>query len=245
VGHILLEEMPRTEDFMRFSLLLSLFLACFGWQSVARSEEHYYVILFGSQSTPRLPRYTHTWGTFVKASGEGEDSSKYHIDEVFTISWLPADLVVRSLRVRAEEGVNLDLEATLAYVLPRERVSEWGPFQISQIFYDRAVERQAELESGAVKYEAIDPNFGPRVSYVSDCIHGITDLDPDYGRSYYREVRRFGEAATHWVAYQFVYRGRRINLEENLDWINERLGLDNYPIVHRPPPERRIWLFDR
>ena len=230
---------------MRLSLLLPLLLAPVAWESVARAEERYYIIIFGSQSTPRLPRYTHTWATFVKASGEGQDSSKYHIDEVFTISWLPADLLVRSLRLRAQQGVNLDLEATLAYVLERERVSEWGPFQISQRLYDRALERKAELEGGSVKYKAIDPNFGPRVHYVSDCIHGITDLDPDYDRSYYREVRRFGEAASHWVAYQFVTRGQFVNLGENLDWINQRLGLDNYPIVNRPLPQHRIWLFDR
>jgi hypothetical protein len=230
---------------MRYSLLLPLLLASVAWESVARAEERYYVILFGSQSTPRLPRYTHTWATFVKASGEGQDSSAYLIDEVFTISWLPADLEVRSLRLRAEEGVNLDLETTLAYVLQRERVSEWGPFQIAPQLYDRALARKAELESGSVKYKAIDPNFGARAYSVSDCIHGITDIDPDYDRSYYREVRRFGEAASHWLAYQFVTRGRFINLGENLDWINQRLGLDNYPIVHRPPPEHRIWLFDR
>jgi hypothetical protein len=232
------------EDTMRFSLLLPLFLACLGLQSVAHAEERHYVLIFGSESTPRVPRYTHTWATFVKASGEGADASKYNIDNVFTISWLPASLEVRSFR-RSEEGVNLDLETTLSHVLPRQRVSLWGPFQISQLFYDRAVEQKARLESGIVKYKAVDPNFGPRVPYVSNCIHAITDLDPEFGRLYYLELRRFGEAASHWAAHQFVNRGRRINLDENLDWITERLGLDNYPIVHRPPPDRRIWALDR
>jgi hypothetical protein len=230
---------------MRFFRLLPLLLACFAWESVAQAEERYYVLIFGSESTPRLPRYTHTWATFVKASGEDPDASKFRIDEVFTISWLPANLEVRALRLRAEEGVNLDLDTTLFYILPRQRVSQWGPFQISQQLYERAVARKAELESGAVKYKASDPNFGPRVPYISNCIHGITDLDPDFGRFYYLELRRFGEAASHWAAHQFVFRGRRINLEENLDWINQRLELDKYPIVHRPPPDRRIWLLDR
>jgi hypothetical protein len=230
---------------MRCSLLLPLLLAPVAWASTARAGERYYVLIFSSQSTPRLPRYTHTWATFVKACGEGPDSSKYHISEVFTISWLAADLEIRSLRLRAEPGVNLDLETTLAYVLERERVSEWGPYQISQRLYERALGRKAELESGAVKYKAIDPNRGPRVHSVSDCIHGVTDIDPDYDRSYYREVRRFGEAAGHWVAYQLVTRGRFVNLGEDLDWINHQLGLYRYPIVHRPPPKHRIWLFDR
>jgi hypothetical protein len=208
---------------MRYSrllpaLLASVLLASVASKSVARADERYYIIIFGSQSTPRLPRYTHTWGAFVKACGEGEGSCTYHIVEVFTISWLPADLKVRSLRLRAQQGVNLDLESTFAHVLSEgQRVSEWGPFQISQLLYDLALMRNSELESGSVRYKAIDPNFGPRARYISDCIHGISDLDPDYGRSYYREVRRFGEAASHWLAYQFVHRGQFINLSENLD----------------------------
>jgi hypothetical protein len=232
---------------MRISLILPLYITWFASGSVARAEERYYIVLFGSQSTPRLARYTHTWATFVKTSGdgEGEDASERHIDEVFTISWMPADMKVRALRLFPKEGVNLDLETTLAHALERQRVSEWGPFQISKTIYDRAVERKAQLDSGAVRYKAIDPNFGPRAATVSDCIHGISDIDPENGRRYYTETRRFGEAASHWLGYQFVTRGQRVNQSENLDWLNERLKLDNYPIVRRPPPERRVWLLDR
>jgi len=230
---------------MRISLVLPLFLTCFAWGNVARAEERYYIILFGSQSTPRLARFTHTWATFVKTSGEDPDHSKRHIDEIFTISWMPADLKVRALRARPQEGVNLDLESTLAHALERQRVSEWGPFEISPFIYNRAIERKAELESGAVRYKAVDPSFGTRAATISDCIHGISDIDPENGRLYYLETRRFGEAASHWLGYQFVTRGQRVNLSENLDWLNERLGLDNYPIVHRSPPESRIWLLDR
>jgi hypothetical protein len=229
---------------VRYCFLLLLLSSLVAYESVARAEERHYVIVFGSQSSPRLPRYTHTWATFVKATCEAQDPNKSRINESFTISWLPADGTVRSLRLHSQPGVNLDLGATLAHV-ERERVSEWGPFQISQQLYDRALDRKAELESGSVRYKAIDPNLGPRARYVSDCIHAITDLDPDYDRSYYREVRRFGEAASHWVAYQFVTRGRFVNLGENLDWIEQQLGLEHFPIVHRPPPEHRIWQLDR
>ncbi len=230
---------------MRYRLLLPLLLATFAWAPAAQAEERYYVIIFSSQSTPRLPRYTHTWATFVRACVEGEDPCQYRISEAFTISWLPADLEVRSLRLRAEPGVNLDLESTLAYVLERERVSEWGPFRIEPRIYEAAVQRKAQLESGAVKYKAIDPNRGPRTQTVSDCIHGVSDLDPDYGRRYYREVRRFGEAAGHWLGHQLVTRGPFAGYREDADWINHQLGLDNYPILHRPPPEHRFWLRDR
>lgn len=34
----------------------------------APANERYFLILFGSQTTPRVPRYTHTWGTVVKVT---------------------------------------------------------------------------------------------------------------------------------------------------------------------------------
>src|SRR5262249_47338964 len=156
------------------------------------------------------PRFTHAWATFVKASGEGSDSCTYHICETFTISWMPADLKIRALRLRAQEGVNLGLEATIENALPRERISEWGPYQISPWLYERGFEHKCRLESGVMLYKTIDPNIGPRVRYVSNCIHGVSDLDPEHGRLYYLELRRFGEAASHWLAHQLVFRGQYI-----------------------------------
>ena len=45
-------------------------------------------MIFGSQSKPKLLRYTHTWATFVRAVGEGPDLNTYSL-ELSTISWLP------------------------------------------------------------------------------------------------------------------------------------------------------------
>lgn len=38
---------------------------------MARGEEFHYVLIFGSQSSPKFLRHTHTWATFVRAVGEG------------------------------------------------------------------------------------------------------------------------------------------------------------------------------
>ena len=46
-------------------------------EGTARGGEFYYVMIFGSQSDPKLLRYTHTWATFVRAVGEGPDPSNY------------------------------------------------------------------------------------------------------------------------------------------------------------------------
>src|SRR4051794_19105911 len=85
-------------------------------------NERYYLLLFGSQSTPRVARYTHSWGTVVKAvclPGQAEPELEVH-----TISWMPAILDIHPLRFRVEPGVNLTLQRTLEYVLDNnERVS--------------------------------------------------------------------------------------------------------------------------
>ena len=95
-----------------------------------RGEEFYYVMIFGSQSKPKLPQYTHTWATFIRAVGEGPDANNYALYQ-HTISWLPQSLDVRTWTFLPEPGVNLDLYQTLdAVYQDREHVTMWGPFQI-------------------------------------------------------------------------------------------------------------------
>ena len=36
-----------------------------------RGGEFYYALIFGSQSSPKTLRYTHTWATFVRPSAKG------------------------------------------------------------------------------------------------------------------------------------------------------------------------------
>jgi hypothetical protein len=230
----------RTCILLQIGLILS-----FNWLvPLAQGGEKYYISILGSQSSPKIPRYTHTWATFIKATGEGEDHSKYQM-EAFTISWLPASLKVRSFRL-AEPGVNFDLLATFDFVLSQDQqISEWGPFQIPRVFYERALEQKTLLEGGSILYKAVDPNFGPRARYISNCIHAITDLDPERGRLYYWELRRFGKAASHYAAHQVFHRSPEVDPNENLDWIEERLGFNQYPIIHRPLPYHRLFFLDR
>jgi hypothetical protein len=39
----------------------------------APPEVRYYVLVFGSESRPRRPKYTHSWATLVKVTGEQSD----------------------------------------------------------------------------------------------------------------------------------------------------------------------------
>ena len=97
-----------------------------------RGGEFYYVLIFGSQSSPKILRYTHTWATLVRVVGEGPDPRNYEI-YAHTISWLPETLELRVWRPWPEPGVNLDLYQTLDVVYSnRERVTMWGPLLIEK-----------------------------------------------------------------------------------------------------------------
>ena len=101
---------------IRFAVLaaVSLVLVSPG-PSLASATERYYVLIFGSQSQPKLLRYTHTWATFIRAVGEGSDPNGYTLYH-HTISWLPQTLEVRVWAPFPEPGVNLDLYETLRAV---------------------------------------------------------------------------------------------------------------------------------
>ncbi|HEY2157083.1 MAG TPA: hypothetical protein VGH33_15750, partial [Isosphaeraceae bacterium] len=92
--------------------LATIALIALALASPARAGEYYYALIFGSDSSPKRLRYTHTWATFIKATGEGTDPNGYAI-EMRTISWLPQRLDVRVLNPVPEPGVNLDLYRTL------------------------------------------------------------------------------------------------------------------------------------
>jgi hypothetical protein len=63
--------------------------------SAAKGDDFYYVMIFGSQSKPKLLQYTHTWATFIRAVGDSPDANHYAVYQ-HTISWLPQSLDVRT-----------------------------------------------------------------------------------------------------------------------------------------------------
>src|SRR4051812_18893549 len=140
-------------------------------------NERYYVLLFGSQSTPKLARYTHSWGTVVKATcvpGQAQPELEVH-----TISWMPCTLEIHPWHFHVEPGVNLTLTRTLEYALgSNERVSLWGPYEIWQGLYHRFVTQESFLNTGQIGYQSPDTiGEAARRGNGSDCIHAMTDID--------------------------------------------------------------------
>ena len=169
---------------------------------LARAGERYYSMIFGSQSSPKLLRYTHTWATFIRVVGEGDDPSGYQVYQ-HTISWLPATLEVRVWSPFPEPGVNLDLYDTLNTVHRNgESVTMWGPFEMAQPVYEQSLRVKMIIDSGAAEYRAIST---PRNLLISDCIHAVAAVDPVFGRGHYPLIR-VGKPASRYIARQAMQR---------------------------------------
>jgi hypothetical protein len=210
----------------RMALALSL-LILVAMPRRTLAEESYFMLVFAHQAHTNLPRFTHTFATFVKATAEGPGVNEYAI-ESHTISWSPATGQIRALRLRPESGVNLDLDASLRWARSVDaRVSCWGPFRIRKELYDRALRQIARLQAGGVQYKALDAGFRPHAA--SNCIHAVSDIDQDNGLL--DTGTADGEAASYLVVRHLE---RWIDDPgQKYDWVYDQLGLRQYPIVRR------------
>jgi hypothetical protein len=201
-----------------------LALACAGG---VQAHEAYFVLMFGSQQTANNPNYSHTFATFVHASWRGPCPVSPCL-EVCTISWLPRNLQVRTLAVLPEIGQNFDLHTTLRYVLDSgERVSLWGPYQIDRDLFLRAQAQARLLESGQVRYKAVDSGFPS--DRVSNCIHAVSGITE--GNRLHILSPSWGETASFYVLEDmapWVLDGTRTH-----PWVGCALGINRYPIIYR------------
>ncbi len=208
----------------RLWLLVALWPAA---APAARAADFYYVLVFGSQTARPCPRYSHTFATFVKATGEGPCAGAYAL-ESHTISWLPADLEVRPAALLPEPGRNLDLWETLRWAaVTGQRVSLWGPFRVDRELYDRALGQIACLESGEVRFKAVDSGWCS--GRVSNCIHAVSAVAD--GHHLLVLSPGFGEPASYRVG--LGLRPWILDPCRRHDWVAARLGLGGWPLLRR------------
>lgn len=191
--------------------------------------ERYYLLMFGSQSHPKMPRYTHSWATVVKVTDRGPGCAP-HIEN-HTISWMPASLTIRPMSFRVEPGVNLDLHTSLREMLKHdETIAMWGPYEVWHGMYHRFLAQKSFLESGAIGYQCIDSvGEAAHTGCGCDCIHAITDMDPQFDRRRY-PLSYYGIAASRHAVEQVLTRPIVIDAPRTHDWLIPALGLDCYPI---------------
>ena len=198
----------------------------------ARGEDRFYVVVFGSQTRPKRLRDTHTWATFVRVSGDPADPDAHEVYQ-HTISWLPATLEIRTWRPHPEPGVNLDLAPTLDLVQSKgEGVTAWGPLEIGPEVYRRSLDVWSILLSGRVQYRAISTQYN---LLISDCIHAVAAVDPQFGRDHYPLIR-VGKPASRHIARQVVLRGAYDQDRADASWLIPRLGLIGRGIEWVPGP---------
>jgi hypothetical protein len=204
-----------------------LLFVVLGLASPARGEEFYYLLMFSSQHAPPCIAYSHTFATFVKATGHGPCANHYQL-EAHTISWMPQTLVIRPYALLPECGQNQDLYATFHWALATEqRVSLWGPFQIDRDLYERALCQIRALESGQVRYKAV--TTGILGDQVSNCIHAVSDIA---GPPYLLVLNpSFGETASYHVLLGFEPWIRNPCCRHF--WVSDRMGLRAYPLLYR------------
>jgi hypothetical protein len=201
--------------------------------NTAQAGTRHYMLIFGAQTHPKIPRYTHTFCTIVRLVDPLPGCSAFRM-EAYTISWLPQTMIIRPYRLRAEPGHNFTLEETLRWCAQnRMDVSEWGPFAITEDFYWKVFREYARFENGEFLYRAIDPPR--RGDIAADCIHAVTDIDQDDSRLRYL-VLGSGDAVTRKFVRILHRRGRLMDPPEDTFWLDAALGLHCYPICHRPPP---------
>jgi hypothetical protein len=196
--------------------------------------EHFYVIVFASQNFLKQPAYSHTFATVAHAAETGGGPCGQTVQQHHTISWLPATLDIHPLRLHPEQGVNLGLLETLDWALKNgERISEWGPYECRPRFYRRFLVQKDFMESGSVGYQCVD-NIGEsaRTGDGCDCIHAITDMDSLFSRANYPLIW-YGEDASGNIVERLHERDWLLSATVIHDWLNEPLGLNAYPIIHR------------
>lgn len=196
----------------------------------APPNERYFLLVFGSQSSPKVPKYTHSWATVVKVTDLGPGSPP--AIEPSTISWMPATLDIHAARLRVEPGVNLDLDTSIREMLKHdEKIVMWGPYEIWHGAYRRFMTQKQFIDSGEIGYQCFDSlGEAARTGHGCDCIHAITDMDPQYGRGRY-PLSFFGIGASRHAVRQIMSRGAVIDPDKTHDWLLGSLGLEKCSIT--------------
>ena len=130
--------------------------------------------------------------------------------------------------------MNLGLRVTIDEMLRHdEQVSVWGPYEIGPGLFFRFLIHKQFLESGRVGYQCIDSwGEAARLGSGCDCIHAITDIDPQFDRREY-PLSRFGAAASRHVVRQLHERPIIIGPGRDHGWLLGALGLAGYPLVRQ------------
>lgn len=195
----------------------------------ASAGEAYFLLMFGSQRVPANPDYSHTFATFVRATWEGDCPCPANATlQAHTISWLPCNGVVRLAALCPETGRNWELHETIRWCERNDmRISIWGAYRIDCELYNRAVAQVQLLQSGTVRYKALDT--GRKTDRVTNCIHAVSTLSQGYRLMVLSPG--WGETASYLVLKELE--PWICDRDTTHTWVGSALGLDEYCLIYR------------
>lgn len=182
------------------------------------AEDRYYMMVFGAQAEPNVPRMSHVHAVFVHATQDKWGTRQ--IQEHHCISWLPRSLSVEPLRRVPEAGVNLGLaESNRLYASMGSQIAMWGPFRIKKDLYDMAARQAERLNRNEISYICLD--WRHRGGGASNCHHAVSDLDTT------QPPLNTGTARGHGAAAMVVNHFARhvVPSSEDTRWVTDRLNL--------------------
>jgi hypothetical protein len=204
----------------------------------AAHGERTVIVVFTSQSTPKVPRNTHTWAALVRTVSVFDPTTGQtapQIVDVANISWMPRSHVIKPFIYVVEPGVNLSLESTFDVVLTdgKERITAWGPLEASPELCNRFLARKAFMESGALGYQCVDALGEAAVRRNGvNCIHAITR---GLGYSAVDFLQLYGDDSGAGLAATLVHRGLAKPYSPSDHWIVDALNIRGVRIARRLP----------
>lgn len=196
--------------------------------SAASAGEDYFMLMFGAQTVPSNPKYSHSFATFVRVCWVGDGPCPVNPTiETHTISWLPTTMNVRVCACCPECGTNFDLHTTIRWCQRNcMRVSMWGPYRICPDLFYMALKEEALLQSGQVRYKAIDMFY--ESDDVTNCIGAVDSVVR--GANVEVPLPEWGEVASWQLLQECV---PYIVSQAPVYWVGSAIGLDQYPIIYR------------
>jgi hypothetical protein len=159
----------------------------------AATAPKYYAVLYTYQDGENHVMKSHTFATFVKATGNA--ATKYSW-EAYDVSWLPAKFAdTLKLSFFPTAGKNFSVADTLkfAHRLGVE-VRTVGPIEIDAELFAAAVRQTEKLAAGSIRYKLYDSSKGGVLGAKGNVLHCIDAIGNIAGDMHSGSVRGHASA---------------------------------------------------
>jgi hypothetical protein len=229
------------------------------------ASDRYFIIPFAYEDRGNHPEHSHSFISVIRVLAddkqpkptEGLKIQKYKNREfeAFTISWLPEDFMTnpnlcvfegplsrtipKNNTCPVSPGRNFNLEETIKLaVAQKNAVAMWGPYEIKQGGFDRAVKRKELLDGGTIKYRADDRLYQKDKVAIS-CFHAMAGLEELFPKGGFlgTGLKMWGFNGTARVLIEYTEKpSNRQLLLEPVDVKKDRYGFVYAPEANGPVP---------